>query len=109
MDDMYNPAKVIKDRQNMLLTQSLRATAGLNWKIIKGLNYHSELTLARNYTQIGNWRGPTPASGNEVNYLNSDGTLQYSGDADLRKNDARSNTVATCFHLQLLHSKSELS
>ena len=107
MDDMYNPVNVIKDRQNLTLTQSLRSTAGLNWKIIKGLNYHSELTLARNYTQIGNWRGPTPASGNEVNYLNSDGTLQFSGDADYRKNDAKSmrwvNTMAYELKLKDIH------
>ena len=112
MDDMYNPAKVIKDRQNMLLTQSLRATAGLNWKIIKGLNYHSELTMARNFTQNKIWRGPTPASSNEVNYLNSDGTLQYSGDADLRKNDARSirwaNTLAFELKLKEIHRLSFL-
>ena len=107
MDDMYNPVKVIKDRQNLLLTQSLRATAGLNWKIIKGLVYHSELTLARNYTQNKIWRGPTPASGNEVNYLLSDGTLQFSGDADLRKNDAKSlrwaNTLAYELKLKEIH------
>jgi len=107
MDDMYNPVNVIKDRQNLLLTQSLRATAGLNWKIIKDLNYHSELTLARNYTQNKIWRGPTPASGNEVNYLNSDGTLQYSGDADYRKNDASStrwvNTLAYELKLKEIH------
>jgi TonB-linked SusC/RagA family outer membrane protein len=107
MDDMYNPVNVIKDRQNLLLTQSLRATSGLNWKIIKGLVYHSELTLARNYTQNKIWRGPTPASSNEVNYLNSDGTLQYSGDADFRKNDAKSlrwaNTLAYEFKLKEIH------
>lgn len=107
MDDMYNPVNVIKDRQNRSFTQSLRATAGLNWKIVKGLNYHSELTLARNNTQTRNWRGPTPASGNEVNYLNSDGTLQFSGDADYRKNDARSmrwaNTLAYELKLKEIH------
>lgn len=107
MDDMYNPVNVIKDRQNLTLTQSLRATAGLNWKIIKGLNYHSELTLARNFTQIRNWRGPTPASGNEVNYKNSDGTLLFSGDADYRKNDAKSlrwaNTLAYELKLKEIH------
>ncbi|MEI6142196.1 MAG: TonB-dependent receptor [Mariniphaga sp.] len=107
MDDMYNPVNVIKDRQNLLLTQSIRATAGLNWKIVKGLNYHSELTLARNYTQNKIWRGPTPASGNEVNYLNSDGSLQYAGDADFRKNDARSlrwvNTLAYELKLKEIH------
>ncbi len=107
MDDMYNPVNVIKDRQNLTLTQSLRGTAGLNWKIIKGLIYHSELTLARNFTQIRNWRGPTPASSNEVNYLNSDGTLQYSGDADYRKNDAKSlrwaNTLAYELKMKEIH------
>ncbi|MCX6236085.1 MAG: SusC/RagA family TonB-linked outer membrane protein [Bacteroidia bacterium] len=112
MDDMYNPVNVIKDRQNLLLTQSIRSTAGLNWKIIKGLNYHSELTLARNYTQNKIWRGPTPASGNEVNYKNSDGTLQYSGDADFRKNEAKSsrwvNTLAYELKLKEIHRLSFL-
>ena len=112
MDDMYNPVNVIKDRQNLTLTQSLRATSGLTWKILKGLNYHSELTLARNYTQIKNWRGPTPASGNDVNYLNSDGTLQYSGDADYRKNEAKSmrwvNTLGYELKLKEIHRLSFL-
>jgi TonB-linked SusC/RagA family outer membrane protein len=107
MDDMYNPVNVIRDRQNLTSTQSLRGTAGLNWKIIKGLNYRTELTLARNYTQNKIWRGPTPASGNEVNYLNSNGTLQFAGDADFRKNDARSmrwvNTLGYELKLQEIH------
>ena len=107
MDDMYNPVNVIKDRQNLLSTQSLRGTAGLNWEIIKGLNYHSELTLARNYTQNKIWRGPTPASGNEVNYKSSDGSLLYSGDADFKKNDAKSlrwvNTMAYELKLKEIH------
>jgi len=107
MDDMYNPVNVINDRKNLLLTQTIKATAGLNWKIIKGLTYHTELTLARNFTQNKIWRGPTPASGNEVNYLNSDGTLQYAGDADFRKNDARSmrwaNTLAYELKLKEIH------
>ena len=107
MDDMYNPVKVIKDREDMTLSQSLRGTAGLSWKIIKGLNYHSELTLTRGYTQVKNWRGPTPASGNEVNYLNSDGTLIYAGDADYKKSDASSmrwtNTLGYDLKLKDIH------
>lgn len=107
MDDMYNPVNVIKDRQNLLATQSLRSTTGLNWKIIQGLNFHSELTLNRNYSQNKIWRGPTPASGNEVNYKNSDGTLQFAGDADFRKNEAKSlrwaNTLAYEFKLKEIH------
>jgi len=107
MDDMYSPVNVIMDREDMTMSQSLRGTAGLNWKIIKGLNYHSELTLNRNYTQIKNWRGPTPASGNEVNYKTSDGTLLYSGDADYRKNEGSSlrwtNTLGYELKLKEIH------
>jgi len=107
MDDMYNPVAVIKDRENLLLTQAIRGTAGLNWKIIKGLNYRTELTLARNYTQNKIWRGATPASFNDANYLNSDGSHIYSGDADYRKNDASSlrwiNTLGYELKLKEIH------
>jgi len=107
MNDMFNPEAVIKDHINTLLTQTIRGTAGLNWKIIKGLNYHTELTLARNYTQNKIWRGPTPASSNETNYLNSDGTLIYAGDADYRKNDSWSmrwtNTLGYELKLNEIH------
>ena len=113
MDDMYNPVNVINDRQNLLSTQTIRSTAGLNWKIFKGLNYHTELTLSRNYTQNKIWRGPTPASSNEVNYKNSDGTLQFAGDADFRKNEAKSlrwvNTLAYELTLKEIHRLSFLA
>ncbi len=85
MEDLYSPVNVIKDRENLNLRQSLRATTGVDWNIIEGLNYRTELTLARDYSQTKNWRGPTPASANEQSYLNSDGTNIYSGDADYRK------------------------
>ena len=80
MDDMYNPLAVIKDREDLTLSQSLRGTAGLSWKIIKGLNYHSELTLTRGNTQNKklerSYLLPALTRGN---YLNSDGTHIYSG------------------------------
>ena len=88
MDDMYNPVKVIKDRENITWNQSILGTSGLNWKIIKGLNYRTEMTLSRNYSQNKIWRGPTPSSFNEENYLNGDGTFKWAGDADYRKNDS---------------------
>ena len=107
MDDMYNPVAIIKDRENLTLNQSIRGTSGLNWNIVKGLNYHTELTMARNYTQNKIWRGPTPASFNDVNYLNSDGTHIYAGDADYRKNDSWSmrwtNTLGYEIKLKEIH------
>ena len=88
MDDMYSPVKVIKDRENLSLKQTFRGTSGLKWNIIKGVNFHTELTLARDYSQNKIWRGPTPASFNEENYLNGDGSAKWAGDADYRKNDS---------------------
>ncbi|MFV0289801.1 MAG: SusC/RagA family TonB-linked outer membrane protein [Mangrovibacterium sp.] len=88
MDDLYNPVNIIKDREDLTLKQSIRATGGMDWSIIKGLKYRTELTLSRDYTTTKNWRGPTPSNGNEVSYLNADGTYMYAGDADLRKSDS---------------------
>jgi TonB-linked SusC/RagA family outer membrane protein len=107
MDDMYNPVNVIKDRKNLTYSQALRGKTGLNWKIVKDLTYHTELTLNRSFTQIRNWRGPTPASFNEVNYLGSNGTILFAGDADYRKSDAKSlrwsNTLAYELKLKDIH------
>ena len=107
MDDMYTPVKIINDRDNIVLNQSINGTAGMNWNIIKGLNYHSELTLVRNYSQNKTWRGPTPSSFNEENYKNADGTLKWAGDADYSKNDAWSlrwiNTLAYEITLNEIH------
>jgi len=107
MDDMYSPVNVIKDRENLTLKQSLRATGGLDWNIIEGLKYRTELTLTRDYTTTKNWRGPTPASGNEESYLNADGTYIYSGDADYRKADTWSmrwtNTLSYELTLNEIH------
>ena len=107
MDDMYNPVSVIKDRENLTTRQSLRATSGLKWNILKGLDYRSELTLARDYTQNKNWRGPTPSSFNEENYLNGDGTIKFAGDADYRKQDGWnlrwSNTLGYELKLKEIH------
>lgn len=101
MDDLYSPLAIIKDRENLTSRQSLRGTAGLNWGIMKGLTYRTELTLNRNYTQIKNWRGAVPASANEDNYQNSDGSINYAGDADYRKNDAWSLRWSNTLNYQL--------
>lgn len=107
MDDMYSPVKVIEDHDNQTLRQAIRGTAGINWIIVRGLNYHSELTLARDYTQNQIWRGPTPSSFNEVNYLNGDGSWNWAGDADLRKSDSWSmrwtNTLGYELKLNEIH------
>lgn len=87
MDDMFNPVAVIKDHENLTMKQSIRGTAGISWNIFKGLNYRTELTLGRDFTQDKNWRGPTPF-GNEENYLDANGNALWAGNADYRKRDS---------------------
>lgn len=87
MDDMFNPVAVINDHESLTLKQSIRGTAGINWTIIEGLSYRSELTMSRDFTQNKIWRGPTPF-GNEENYLDGDGNALYAGNADYRKRDS---------------------
>ena len=106
VDDMYNPVAIIKDREDLTLRQSVRGTAGVSWNIIKGLTYRTELTLARDYTQTKNWRGPTPSSANEEDYLNSDGTHIYAGDADYRKQDSWSMRWTNTLGYELLLKES---
>jgi TonB-linked SusC/RagA family outer membrane protein len=107
MDDMYNPVSVIKDRENLTTRQSIRGTSGLKWNILKGLDYRTELTLARDYVQTKNWRGPTPSSFNEENYLNGDGTVKFAGDADYRKQEGWnlrwSNTLGYEIKIKEMH------
>jgi TonB-linked SusC/RagA family outer membrane protein len=107
MDNMFNPVAVIKDRENSTTRQSIRGTSGLKWNVIKGLDYRTELTLARDYSQNKIWRGPTPASFNEENYLNGDGTIKFAGDADYRKQDGWnlrwSNTLSYEMKLNDIH------
>ncbi|MDP3431788.1 MAG: TonB-dependent receptor [Bacteroidota bacterium] len=107
MDDMFNPVAVIKDRENLTTRQSIRGTSGLKWNVIKGLDYRTELTLARDYVQTKNWRGPTPSSFNEENYLNGDGTVKFAGDADYRKQEGWnlrwSNTLGYEIKIKEMH------
>ncbi|WP_294071590.1 SusC/RagA family TonB-linked outer membrane protein [Proteiniphilum sp. UBA1028] len=106
MYDMFDPVAVIKDHENLTKGQSFRGTSGVNWTILNGLSYRTELTLARNYVQNENWRGPTPF-GNEESYLDGNGKAVYAGDADYRKSDAWnlrwSNTLNYAMTLSEVH------
>ena len=57
--DMYSPYQRLNDYEPLSERQSLRATASLNWGIIKGLTYHTDLTLARSWNQTKYWAGAT--------------------------------------------------
>ena len=83
MLDMYNPIRAITDRENTFQYRGLRGTSGINWTIINGLTYRSELTFGRGNITRKNWNGP----GIRGDYLRADGTILYAGDAVYRKDD----------------------
>lgn len=87
--DNRSPVSIINDRENLSLYQNLRATLSLDWTIIKGLTYHTDLTLGRSWNQMKNWTGPTPSSDNDRSYLNdATGEIFFAGDVDYRKSDS---------------------
>ena len=82
--DMDDPYKRIMDYEPLVNRQHLRGTASLNWKIIKGLTYHTDLTLSRSWQQNKTWSGPV-----YNNYLDEEtGEAQYAGAASLYKGDS---------------------
>ena len=82
--DMYDPYKMINDYEPLVNRQFLRGTASLNWQIIPGLTYHTDLTLRRSWQQNKTWSGPVYNS-----YLDEEtGEANYAGAASLYTGDS---------------------
>lgn len=84
--DIYSPYARTMDNEPLKQRQVLRSTASLNWGIIKGLTYHTDLSLSRTWKQDKIWKGavavPTP-------YIDdATGERTASGDAEFRKQDS---------------------
>ena len=84
--DLYNNARRIADEENLTLRQVLRSTLSLNWGIMKGLTYHTDLTLMKRWEQDKVWKG---AIANAGDYVDEDtGEKLYAGSVDYRKQDS---------------------
>lgn len=99
MWDMYNPYANLMDYEPLKKRQALRGTASFNWGIIKGLTYHTDLTLAQTWQQNNTWEGATYSK-----YLDEvTGEKLYAGNATLEKSDSWSlrwtNTVSYDFDI----------
>lgn len=82
--DRYNPETRIRDEYKPENLQSLRATASLNWGIIKGLTYHTDLTLHQKWQQNKEWTGAITNS-----YIDDNtGEILYAGNASLEKKNS---------------------
>ena len=92
------------DYEPLKQRQHLRGTVSVNWNIIEGLTYHSDLSLSRTYQQNKTWTGAA-ASG----YLDDiTGEKLWAGQASLYKGNSSTmrwtNTLNYQFNLGKNHS-----
>lgn len=82
--DAYSPKSRIVDYEPLTGKQNLFGTAALNWGVIKGLNFHSDVTLTRAWNESKIWGGAT-----YNNYLDDvTGEKLFAGSVDYQKSDS---------------------
>lgn len=82
--DTYDPVKQILDNEPMQQRQTLRGTFSLNWNIVKGLTFHTDLFAGRSYNQNKTWTGAIVN-----NYIDdSTGEKQHAGNATVYKGNS---------------------
>lgn len=84
--DIYSPYNRTMDNEPLKQRQVLRSTASLNWGIIKGLTYHTDLSLSRTWKQDKIWKGAVAVKDPYIDEATGEKT--YAGDAELRKQDS---------------------
>lgn len=79
--DRYSPAARIGDYEPLYIRQRLRGTASLNWRIIDGLTYHTDLSYNRTWEEDKIWGGAV-----YNNYMNdATGEKLYAGSVEWAK------------------------
>ena len=84
--DIYSPYSRTMDNEPLKQRQVLRSTASLNWGIIKGLTYHTDLSLNRTWRQDKIWKGAVAVAKPYIDEATGEKTA--AGDAELRKQDS---------------------
>jgi len=84
--DIYNNARRLEDQEDLTLRQHLRGTLSLNWHIIKGLTYHTDMTLSKTWEQDKDWKGAVANAGDYID--ESTGEKLYAGSVDYEKKDS---------------------
>lgn len=81
--DRYSPVNRISDYEPFNINQRLRATASINWNILKYLTYHTDFTYNQNWGQMKYWSGAI-----YNNYIDdATGDKLWAGAVDYRKSD----------------------
>jgi len=103
MWDTYSPAARIADYDPYSVNDGVVAIGSLNWAIIKGLTYHTDLDLNKSWGQHKYWSGAI-----YNNYVDDvTGQKLYAGAVDYRKTDSWStrwtNTLNYEFSIANVH------
>ena len=79
--DNYSPAARLGDYEPLYIKQRLRGTASLDWRIIDGLTYHTDLSYNRTWEEDKIWSGAI-----YNNYMNdTTGEKLYAGSVEWAK------------------------
>lgn len=79
--DTYSPAARIGDYEPLYIKQRLRGTASLNWRIVDGLTYHTDLSYNKAWEEDKIWGGAI-----YNNYMNdATGEKLYAGSVEWAK------------------------
>ena len=102
--DTYSPVARISDYDPLTIRQVVRGTASLNWEIIKGLSYHTDLSLNRSWEQTKKWSGAV-----FNNYIDdTTGEKLYAGAVDYENSNSWhvrwTNTLNYELHIAKVHT-----
>lgn len=82
--DNYSAAARISDYEPLNTNQGVVAIASLNWGVIKGLTYHTDLNLSGGWGERKYWSGAIY----NASYTDDSGNKLYAGAVDYRKSDS---------------------
>ncbi|MDR2936859.1 MAG: SusC/RagA family TonB-linked outer membrane protein, partial [Rikenellaceae bacterium] len=80
MWDTFSPAARASDYYPQRVRDNIVGTLSLNWKMIEGLTYHTDLTLSKTWNNNKTWSGAV-----YNDYLDALGNKLYAGNADYDK------------------------
>ncbi len=88
MWDEYSPSARLGDYEPQTLTQHLRGLASLNWEIVKGLTYHTDLSMSRSWNQNQTWSGAIYNDYLQRDTETGESIKLYAGNATYGKSDS---------------------
>lgn len=78
LQDRYNPVALMSDFLPLSKERTLRSNAAVDWTVIKGLTFRSEVGFSQSWNKGKTWSGSV-----FNNYLDAEGNKTYAGNASI--------------------------